>query len=161
MRHRRVGMRHITIPRLARMAGLELQPQPGLARTHTDISRSCASAKHNENDVSLIRFRRRVCESVCECVWLCVYHYHCCVLWEKFRRLKMFRWQTSAPHAPGEQSNARGKIEGKPKKSEGKPPLASKPKCDVCMHIEFIPFVFCFSHRNSWYGNVGNKKIGQ
>jgi len=88
--------------------------------THTHISRSCASAKHNENDVSLIRFRRGTCaagwcdirECYCECECECV---SARMLWEKFRRLKMFRCETLAPHAPAQ-------------------PI--QPKCAICMHIE-------------------------
>jgi len=93
----------------SKIGKLRTQDSATAWHTLTHIRRSCASAKHNENDVSLIRFRRGACGSwvvrwLGGAIFVYRCHCHCCcasarMLWEKFRRLKMFRWETWAPHA--------------------------------------------------------------
>jgi len=54
----------------SKIGKLRTQDSATAWHTLTHIRRSCASAKHNENDVSLIRFRRGACGLGCFGGWV-------------------------------------------------------------------------------------------
>jgi len=116
----------------SKIGKLRTQDSATAWHTLTHIRRSCASAKHNENDVSLIRFRRGACGLGWFGGWV--------VGWCDFRV------SLPLPLLLCQCSHVMRKVSTLKDVSMGNLGTAcfqqTQPKCAVCMHIECITFVF-------------------